>query len=187
MNIAEYESQFDDILEGRNQNEPYDSEEYQHHVKMNQRRIRRWYRKATLLPELKELISNIPSQMHWLLITEPWCGDAAHSHPFIAQLAALNPKIILKVQNRDAPNSEINNYLTNGTKSIPKLVVRDASGRDLFAWGPRPKEAQDQYIALRQELSSMIDIQKELQSWYNKNKGVDMQQEIFELFNNAWS
>jgi len=66
-------------------------------------------------------------------------------------------------------------------------VVRDASGRDLFAWGPRPKEAQDQYIALRQELSSMIDIQKELQSWYNKNKGVDMQQEIFELFNNAWS
>ncbi len=182
MNLQDYESQFDDILEGRMTTSPYDSEEYLDYVKMNKVRISRWNRKGKLLPKLVEVVTRIADDMHWLLITEPWCGDAATSHPFIAKLAALNPKITLEVQNRDALDSEIGNYLTNGTKSIPMLVVRDSSGNDLFTWGPRPKILQEQYLESKKQNVPLQDILKELQLWYNKNKGVDMQEELYELF-----
>jgi len=182
MNIQEYEAQFDDILEGRNTTAPYDDPDYIHYVKMNQKRASRLTRKGRMLPKLEELIKNIDVDMHWLLITEPWCGDAAHCHPFISRYAALNERITLEIQNRDAPNSEIDKYLTNGGKSIPMLIVRDANGQDLFTWGPRPKETQAMYLDLKGKEVAWPDILKELQLWYNKNKGVMMQEELYELF-----
>ena len=133
---------------------------------MNKVRISRWNRKAKLLPKLVETISSIDDEMHWLLITEPWCGDAAHSNPFMTQLAETNPKIKLEIQNRDALGSEIDKYLTNGTKSIPILVVRDSSGNDLFCWGPRPKLIQEIYLENRRQNIPTEETQKQLQSWY---------------------
>ena len=46
---------------------------------------------------------------------------------------------------RDNDNSEIESYLTNGSKSIPKLIIRDNDGKDLFVWGPRPFACQQQF------------------------------------------
>lgn len=187
MNLAEYEKQFEDILEGNNTNYPYDSEDYINYVKMNQRRMKRWEKTAKILPELRETLANIDQSMNWVLITEPWCGDAAHSHSFIKKTAALNSNITLSIQNRDAENSEIDNYLTNGGKAIPILVVRDADNNDLFVWGPRPKEAQD--LVIRQKKDDTIsanDKKIELQKWYNKDKGTIIQQELNQLLKNKF-
>ena len=121
--------------------------------------------------------------MQWILITEPWCGDAAHGHAFIDKLAQLNENISLRIQNRDSSSSEINKYLTNGARSIPKLIVRDESGNDLFAWGPRPKEPQE--MVMNHKLNNSLSAEeksKELQRWYNKDKGVSMQNELLMLF-----
>ena len=183
MDISTYETQFDDILEGRNTLPPYDDEEYIHYVKMNKTRSSRLTRKGKLLPKLEEVIKSIDKKMHWLLITEPWCGDAAHCHPFISRYAALNDHISLVIQNRDAPNSEIDKYLTNGGMSIPMLIDRDAAHQDLFTWGPRPKAAQEMYLDLKGRSIAWPDILKELQLWYNKDKGVTMQEELYSLFN----
>ncbi len=185
MELAEYKAQFDDILEGRNTEAPYDSEQYRNYVKMNQARMKRWDRKGKLLPELEKTVANIDEKMSWLLITEPWCGDAAHSNPFITKLASLNHNISLEIQNRDAPDSEIDNYLTNGGKSIPMLVVRDSEGNDIFNWGPRPSDAQEMYLELRKNNSP--DIMNDMQGWYNKNKGAHLQQELLDLFKEKYT
>lgn len=179
MNVATYEKQFQEILDGNNRNYPYDADEYVNYVKLNQARMNRWNKRGEILSALAESIKNIDQPLSWILITEPWCGDAAHSHAFIAKAAQLNPKISLTVQNRDAPNSEIDKYLTNGGKSIPILVVRDADGKDLFHWGPRPKEAQE--MAMRQKKDTSIsaeDKKRALQGWYNKDKGTAIQEEL---------
>ncbi len=184
MNITAYEKQFDDILDGTNNNDPYDNEDYVNYVKMNKARMSRWYKKGKISPEITETILKIDQPQNWVLITEPWCGDAAHSHAFIGKLATINPKINLTIQNRDAANSEIEKYLTNGGKSIPKLIVRDEAGNDLFDWGPRPKEAQA--IVMEQKNDNTIsaeDKKKQLQSWYNKDKGTMIQEELNALFN----
>ena len=70
-------------------------------------------------------------------VTEPmrWgrlflCGDAAHIVPIIYLMSRLNNNITLRIQLRDS-GSEIEKYLTNGTKSIPMLIVRDENNKDL--------------------------------------------------------
>ena len=185
MKVAEYEKQFDEILEGQNNSYPYDSDDYLNYVKMSKARIRRWRKTGKIKPELSERIENIDQKLDWVLITEPWCGDAAHSHVFIQKLADLNPKINLSIQNRDAPGSEIDNYLTNGGKSIPILIVRDANGKDLFTWGPRPKDAQEMVLNFKSDTTTSPEDQKKiLQKWYNKDKGSMIQDELNLLIKN---
>ena len=185
MNLDEYEKQFQHILEGENKAYPYNSEEYLNYVKLNNARIKRWNKVGKISPSLTETIKSIDQPQNWILITEPWCGDAANSHTFISKAALINPKIKLTFQNRDASNSEIENYLTNGGKSIPKLIVRDVNGKDLFTWGPRPKEAQE--IQISQKNNDLLSVEEKkiaLQNWYNKDKGTSMQQELNELLIN---
>lgn len=178
MKISDYELQFTAILEGIINDYPYDTEEYINYVNLNQARIKRWSKKGKILPALEETLKNIQQPLNWVLITEPWCGDAAHSHAFISKLAVLNPNISLTVQNRDE-DSEIDKYLTNGGKSIPKLIVRDKAGNDFFDWGPRPKEAQEMVMQHKKDDSKSAQEKKmELQKWYNKDKGTAIQEEL---------
>jgi hypothetical protein len=179
INYLEYKSQFDKVLNRELTHEPYNNEQFVEYVKLNKSRTKRWERSGKLLSEINNLIQSIQEEQEWIVITEPWCGDAAHIVPFIAKMAELNTNISLKIQNRDSEKSEIDNYLTNGGRSIPKLIVRDSSKNDLFVWGPRPKEAQDLYLKQKDDSSKNATEKKaELQSWYNKNKGEMLQREI---------
>ena len=181
IDYQEYRLQFSKILDGECNDAPYDDERFVEYVKLNKSRTKRWERSGKLLSEVNNLIQSIREEQEWIVITEPWCGDAAHIVPFIAKMAELNANISLKIQNRDTEKSEIDNYLTNGGRSIPKLIVRNSSKNDLFVWGPRPKEAQDLYLDQKDDSSkSATEKKAELQSWYNKNKGEMLQREIAE-------
>lgn len=181
MNWKEYTSQFDEILEGRKATPPYDNETYIEYVKLNNSRMSRWMKKGVLTDELLNALNLIQSKQKWLLITEPWCGDAAHSVPFIKKMADYTPNIELEIQLRDSEESEIENYLTNGNRSIPKLIVRDENNNDIFTWGARPAEATE--LVQQQKTSDLSTKEKkaELQVWYNKDKGQAIQEEISEL------
>lgn len=179
--IQEYLDQFDEILNGNSANSVYDKKEYLDYVQMNQRRMKRWYKTGKLNTELCDHIEQQTEPQQWIIITEPWCGDAAHSVPFLHRLAMVNPTIELWIQNRDSEESEIDRYLTNGGKSIPKLIVRNAANEDLFTWGPRPKACQE--IVNRQKTSNKPFEEKlmELQTWYNNDNGRSIQEELLEI------
>ena len=185
MDFKQYEKQFDEILNDNSPISPYDSDDYLHYVKLNKSRVKRWYKIGEIIPELHQTITKINHPQHWVLITEPWCGDAANSHAIISKIVDLNPNIKITIQNRDAKNSEIDHYLTNGGKSIPKLIIRNNNNEDLFTWGPRPKEAQK--IANKQKENIDLTLDEkiiEIQNWYNKDKSISMQLELNELFKN---
>ena len=76
----------------------------------------------------------------------------------------------------------IEHYLTNGGKSIPKLIVRDADGKDLFTWGPRPALAQQLVLDLNASGAEKSEVVLALQNWYNDNKREEMQQEWMRIF-----
>ncbi len=182
MNWNTYISLFEDIIAKKNTATPYDNENFVNYVSLNLTRQNRWFKRGVILDELKEEIEKISEPQEWILISEPWCGDAAHSTPFIYMASQLNDKIDFRVNLRDGNDSLIDQYLTNGTsKSIPILVVRDKDGNDLFVWGPRPKEAQILLLQHKEdETKSNEDKKIEFQAWYNKNKGVDLQMELLE-------
>lgn len=182
MNWNTYIELFDNILNKDFTEAPYDKEDYFNYVELNEKRQSRWLKKGEITAELKSVIESIDQEQKWVLITEPWCGDASHINPFIFLMSELSDKITLEIQLRDSEESEIDNYLTNGGKAIPKLVVRDDQGEDLFTWGPRPKAAQDLVLEMKTDDSKTADEKKMgLQKWYNKNKGLDIQKEFIQL------
>lgn len=181
MTFQTYTALFEQILHDSNPQAPYDNKDYFDYVKLNWSRMNRWLKKGQLLPAVEEKIKQISEPQNWILITEPWCGDAAHSVPFIQMMAELNPLIHLDLELRDAEPNRIQHYLTNGGKAIPKLVVQNAAGEDLAVWGPRPVECQELFHEMQQKQAPFEEVKTRLQNWYNEHNGVEIQEEIIAL------
>lgn len=180
MDLQEYRTLFETILGNETNEAPYDSAAYLNYVKLNRSRMKRWKKQGVINETLEQTIRNIKQPQKWVLITEPWCGDAANSIPYIEKMAALNPNITVDVQLRDS-DSEIDSYLTNGGKSIPKLIVRDEQNNDLFTWGPRPVEAQALVQKQKQSDAPADEKYVEILHWYKDDKGVSIQEELLTL------
>jgi hypothetical protein len=185
MTWNEYTQLFKTIVSGENVFPPYDQAAYLDYVTLNYSRQKRWMKRGVLNEELVNVVENLPEKQYWTLITEPWCGDASHIAPFIQLLSEISDQVQLAISLRDAEGSQIQDYLTNGGMSIPILVVRDEHGTDLFHWGPRPKDAQDLYLSGKESGKTFDEQKIELQSWYNKNKGEQIQQELLALFTSS--
>lgn len=177
----EYIQRFEDILSGTFTNELYAKEAYRDYVKMNFSRMNRWLKNIEINADLKNKLSSIGETQDWYLITEPWCGDAAHSVPLIYLMSQLNNNIHLHLVLRDDNHDFIDQYLTNGGRSIPKLVARNGNGEDIFVWGPRPKDLALIHAKLKAENADFDTINQTLQTWYNHNKGADIQEEFNEI------
>lgn len=183
-NVATWEEfveRFDEILNNDNPAEPYNDPAFLDYTKLNKSRLNRWIRTGKINELLAEKIKGINEKQTWYLILEPWCGDAAHNAPFINLMAELNPNITLKIVWRDTEPFMIDDYLTNGGKSIPKLVVRDANEEDLYIWGPRPATCQKLFLELKESNADEEELKIELQKWYNGDKGASIQEEFMAL------
>lgn len=177
MNFNDYQQQFEAILSGAKTNDVYEDPHFVNYTKLNQSRMNRWLKKGELLANTKRTLAEINSPQKWVLISEPWCGDAAHCVPFIVMMAEQNNFISLEIQLRDT-NSEIDSYLTNGGKAIPKLIIRNEANKDLAVWGPRPEQCQKVFKAEKEKGAEMDALKVVLQEWYNGNHGVAIQEEI---------
>lgn len=181
MSWEEYLDLFDIILDGKITHAPYDNPTFVDYVSLNKARTKRWLKRGEVLDDARQIIDQIDQDLQWYLITEPWCGDAAHNNPFIYKLCSLNDKNHLNIILRDTETDWIDNYLTNGGRSIPKLIVRDKNGNDLFTWGPRPKACQELVEELKDNGTNGATSKKLIQEWYNKDNGRSVQRELIEL------
>lgn len=181
MNFQSYLQYFEQILQTTNQVYPYDNPDYLNYTKLNWSRMHRWLKKGHLSEETRKAILSVNEPRQWIVITEPWCGDAAHIVPFIHMISELNPLITVTYELRDSEPNRIEHYLTNGGKSIPKLIIRDAEGTDLAVWGPRPEACQQFYMELTKQELTAEEVKIALQNWYNENEGADTQDEIAKI------
>src|SRR5690554_7983143 len=104
-----------------------------------------------LLPEVIEAVKRISEKQLWMVLTESWCGDAAQNIPVLKKIADENPLIDFRLVLRDDNDDLMQKYLTNGGRSIPKLIaVSEGMEKELFAWGPRPQEAIELIHSLKE-------------------------------------
>lgn len=152
-------------------------------TKLNRARMKRLDKTQQILPELEIITKQITDKQVWLVLTESWCGDAAQNVPVLQKLAEMNPLIDLRLVLRDDNDELMQKYLTNGGKSIPKLIAVSADlEKELFTWGPRPAAAQVEVKRLLEENGGFNEKVKEgIQIWYNHDKGISMQHELMEL------
>lgn len=148
--------------------------------KLNLARVNRVEKTYEPSEKIKEIISQLDKQI-WLVITEDWCGDSAQNLPAIAKIASLNNNIDLKIVLRDKNLDLMDLYLTDGKRSIPKLVALNENLDEIFIWGPRPKKAQDYFDELKNKGLQKEEIIKEIHTWYAKDKCQSLEEEFVEL------
>lgn len=153
-----------------------------HFTKLNASRMRRVYKTTPLMEELVEYLAASGKQYLWRVFTETWCGDAAQSLPVLEKVADAAENVELEIHFRDEQPELFEGYLTNGTKSIPKLVVFDKeSGEEIGTWGPRPAVLQEMVMANKKAPSKpYTEFAEDIQRWYNEDKGNLIQAEILQ-------
>ena len=133
--------------------------------------------------ELIEAVNKISDPQLWLVLTESWCGDSAQNLPVLAKISELSKNIELRFLLRDSNLEIMDQYLTNGTRSIPKLIAFDEEGNELFRWGARPAAVQQLIIELKEKGLQKNEWQIELHKWYANNCGKEIEKELLELLN----
>lgn len=156
------------------------------YTRLNDRRMRRLNKTLKLEPLLVEKLKSIDTPWVWLVLTEAWCGDAAQNIPVLAKMAEQNKNINLRLILRDENLDVMDAYLTNGGRSIPKLICLTPELEEIGSWGPRPEPVQQMVLDFKKEENGDYQVFVEkVQLWYARDKALSFQQEMLPLLD-AW-
>jgi hypothetical protein len=89
-----------------------------------------------------------------LVLAEDWCGDASST-------------------------AVMDQYLTNGSRSIPIVIALDQDYRELGHWGPRPRELQAWVMANRGTVPK-AELYPKIRQWYARDHGESTVREVLE-------
>ena len=116
-------------------------------------------------------------QRKLLVIAEDWCGDASSTVPLLARLAEVLPGLELRIILRDQNPEVMDRYLTNGSRSIPVVIVLDEEFAELGHWGPRPTELQSWVMANRLTVPK-TELYPQVRRWYARDHGESTLREV---------
>ncbi|WP_276499097.1 thioredoxin family protein [Pontibacter litorisediminis] len=186
ISYAQYRDMIDKLLAENKTTGTNHSEAMVEYTRMNMQRMRR-VEKTVLEDELVQVMLSVQTHMTWVVLTEAWCGDAAQCLPAIVKIADASPLIEVKLLLRDENPDIMDAYLTNGGRSIPKLIVlKSDSMEELGTWGPRPEPAQQLFLEMKAQDAPYSEFAEKLHAWYAKDKSRSLQQEFIQLIRN-WS
>lgn len=159
-----------------------DEKAYAKYYSINLKRIERLDKNFKLTEEQKEKLKAIGTNFRLLTISEGWCGDAAQSVPVLNVMMnelGVEHKIVLRDENPEL----IDAYLTDGARSIPIFIGVDSEGNEVFRFGPRPEYGMELLKKHKEnpEVYTGDDFHKDLQVWYNQDKGNAVFEELLEV------
>ena len=112
-------------------------------TKLNDARMHRLDKTLQTTSACKTFLENIKSEYIWLVLTESWCGDAAQILPVLNKMRQESDTIDLRIVFRDENDALMDLFLTNNTRSVPKLIILDKNTLEVKAdFGPRPAGAK---------------------------------------------
>ena len=169
------------LVEGKSTG-PEQSEDLTNYSLLNDKRMKRLDKTIKISEENIQEFQKVKKPQTWLVLTEGWCGDAAQNLPVLNKIALNTANIDLKIILRDENLPLMDLFLTNGGRSIPKLIALDKDNNVIDSWGPRPTTATNM-VADYKEKNGILDSQfkQDLQVWYNKDKGKSVQEDFIHL------
>lgn len=160
------------------------SQQMLNYTELNIARMNKWDKYFHLPEDIRQQMVDYGREETWLVITEAWCGDAAHAVPVIARLAGFSDAIKLGYVFRDEHPELMSRFLTNGAMSIPKLIRLDSHDFSLIdTWGPRPLNLQQEFAMAKQRGDDMSEHKKQMQIWYARDRGQTIMKEIVSQLN----
>ena len=136
----------------------------------------------------QKLVGKLP-ELKIIVLTEPWCGDSIAIVPTLMRLfeniAGVDMRFLLRDENPDLMDL----FLTNGSRSIPKIIILDEEFKVLAHWGPRPKVVQDIYESFRADIDAgrvdKMEAIKKIRGFYSKDKGKAISEEFIAVLLDA--
>lgn len=155
--------------------------DYKQYYELGLQRIDRTLKKY--IPDEEQLRSLASKNFNGkiLIISEVWCGDASATVPALVKF--FEGKNEVKIFLRDGDKSLINQFLTNGAESIPKVLILNEDFTLRNSWGPRPKFGHELLLKFKADPEAYPRevFYNDLQLYYAKNRGKDAVAEILEL------
>jgi len=136
------------------------------------------YRLARI-PERVEMALAPGEKRHLLVLAEDWCGDASNTIPVLARWAKGVDGLSLRILRRDEHPEVMDEYLTNGSRSIPIVIALDEEFNELGSWGPRPRELQA-WVMANKTTMDQAERYKEVRRWYARDRGRTTIREVLE-------
>lgn len=142
--------------------------------------------RAKLSAAVVARLSALPGARKVMILTEDWCGDAIRSTPTIAAMAKVTGAVEVRVLDVEQHPEALDGRLTRGARAIPIVIVFDADGVEIGAWGPRPAELQG---LLRKKiadegaptLATKGEFYAPIMAWYAKDRGQAVADELLML------
>lgn len=163
-------------------NQSGDISGYAKYYSMNLKRIERLDKTFELTDEQKSELNSVKNNFKLLVISEGWCGDAAQTMPIVNVMMnhlGVEQRIVLRDENPEL----MNEYLTDGAKSIPIYIGINSEGNELFHFGPRPEKGMEMLAEHKAnpEIYTSDEFHKDLQVWYNHDKGESTFRELLNI------
>ena len=182
MSYEEYTRLTEQLLSENKTTGTDHSEKMLGYTRLNMQRMKKWDKIAEVDEALRDKILAIDKTQYWVVLVEAWCGDVAQNLPIIQKIAALNPSIELRLLLRDENPEVMDQYLTNGGKAIPKMVILDGETlEELNTWGPRPMPVQEMLQEFKSGQITYEAFAEKAHAWYAKDRTHTVQKEFLAL------
>ena len=183
LTYLEYIELTKSIINNVSPSAPYDNEKMLKYTEANLERMQRVSNNISIDQKLYNLLTSVTDRWIWVIITEPWCGDAAQIVPALCAFAEVNSNIETKLILRDTNLDLIDAYLTEGGRSIPKLIcLHQDTMEEIGTWGPRPQQIQVMVDKFKSDTTTSFGQKvRQIHQWYDDNKSAALQEEFIAL------
>lgn len=149
---------------------------------LNFKRVQRLNKTIKLDTEQQKIFNNLKTKQTWLVFLESWCADGAQTIPVLNKIAEASENIDLRILLRDEHPVLMDHFLTNGTRSIPKLIIIENDMEVCDTWGPRSIPATNMVKDYKEKFGKIdSEFKAQLQIWYNKDKGKNIINELADI------
>lgn len=182
ISYDKYMQEFELAVAEKRTSGPNQGEMYVHFTMLNLHRSNRLFKHTEILEELSLVVNAYTKKLNVIVLSEFWCGDAAQNVPVIAKVLSISENAEMRILFRDENLELMDKFLTNGGRSIPKVILLDENFNLVGSWGPRPALAQEEMARLKAENSDFEVIIEGIQKWYNNDKSLSLQKEMLDWF-----
>lgn len=109
------------------------------------------------LPADDKFFHNLESKnIRTIILAEVWCGHCMLNIPIFLHISK-RAKIPVKILPRDDHLELMDQYLTNGNRTIPIFIFIDEEGNEVGKWGPMAETTRAFVTPLREKLPAKDD------------------------------
>lgn len=160
------------------------------------------YERADLPTDVRRRAERLRGPWRLLVVAEDWCGDSAHTIPYVARLVDGFDALSMRVVDSEAGGGVMAARPTfDGRPATPTVVVLDAGGREVGCWIERPGPQRARYLdgrkafraaaghdegeASEEELEAGRRLIREFLDWYEADAGATTVREVVALLEAA--